>query len=255
MDSPIADITLDNVIEAIQPHWTVRTDTAERMARKLSRIFTYAEVKKLRIGDPADQKYLSHVLPQKGKIAPVKHREAMDYRDCPALYKTLSGSDTASAKALQWVMLSACRSAEGRKMTWGEIDLEKQVWTMHADRTKQRRAFTAPITNEMAKIIQWASPIQRSEYVITLTGTPLSDVAIAKLLKRHTFQNNTVHGLRTSFRTWCQETGVEEVISEYCLNHVVGSKVRRAYARSDMLEERTRVMTDWADFLTSGVCN
>ena len=255
MDSPIADITLDNVIEAIQPHWTVRTDTAERMARKLSRIFTYAEVKKLRIGDPADQKYLSHVLPQKGKIAPVKHREAMDYRDCPALYKTLSGSDTASAKALQWVMLSACRSAEGRKMTWGEIDLEKQVWTMHADRTKQRRAFTAPITNEMAKIIQWASPIQRSEYVITLTGTPLSDVAIAKLLKRHTFQNNTVHGLRTSFRTWCQETGVEEVISEYCLNHVVGSKVRRAYARSDMLEERTRVMTDWADFLTSGVGN
>ena len=255
MDSPIADITLDNVIEAIQPHWTVRTDTAERMARKLSRIFTYAEVKKLRVGDPADQKYLSHVLPQKGKIAPVRHREAMDYRDCPTLYETLSGSDTASAKALQWVMLSACRSAEGRKMIWGEIDLEKQVWTMHAGRTKQRRAFTVPITNEMVKIIQWASPIQRSEFVITLTGTPLSDVAIAKLLKRHTFQNNTVHGLRTSFRTWCQETGVEEVISEYCLNHVVGSKVRRAYARSDMLEERARVMTDWADFLTSGVGN
>lgn len=251
MDSPIADITLDNVIEAIQPHWTVRTDTAERMARKLSRIFTFAEVKKLRIGDPADQKYLSHVLPQKGKIAPVKHREAMDYHDCPTLYKRLSETDTASAKALQWVMLSACRSAEGRKMTWAEIDLGKQVWTMHAGRTKQRRAFTVPITNEMAKIIQWASPIRRSEFVITLTGTPLSDVAIAKLLKRYTFQCNTVHGLRTSFRTWCQETGVEEVISEYCLNHVVGTKVRRAYARSDMLEERARVMTNWADFLTS----
>jgi len=60
-----------------------------------------------------------------------------------------------------------------------------------------------------------------------------------------------VHGLRTSFRTWCQDTGVEEVVAEYCLNHVVGSKVRRAYARSDMLEERMRVMTDWAEFLSS----
>jgi integrase len=251
MDSPIADVTLDNVIAAIKPHWAVRTDTAERMARKLSRIFTYAEVLKLRTGDPADQKYLSHVLPQKGKVAPVKHREAMDYRDCPALFSKLSESDTASAKALQWVMLSACRSAEGRKMTWDEIDLGTRVWTMEAGRTKQRREFSAPITSEMAKIIEWASPIRCSQFVITLTGTPLSDVAIAKTLKRHTFQSNTVHGLRTSFRTWCQDTGVEEVVAEYCLNHVVGSKVRRAYARSDMLEERMRVMTDWADFLTS----
>ena len=251
MDSPIADVTLDNVIAAIKPHWAVRTDTAERMARKLSRIFTYAEVLKLRTGDPADQKYLSHVLPQKGKVAPVKHREAMDYRDCPALFGKLSESDTASAKALQWVMLSACRSAEGRKMTWNEVDLERRVWTMEAGRTKQRREFSVPITSEMSKIIEWASTIRCSQFVITLTGTPLSDVAIAKTLKRHTFQSNTVHGLRTSFRTWCQDTGVEEVVAEYCLNHVVGSKVRRAYARSDMLEERMRVMTDWADFLTS----
>ena len=48
MDSTIADVTLDTVIAAIEPHWIVRTDTAERMARKLSRIFTYAEVLKLR---------------------------------------------------------------------------------------------------------------------------------------------------------------------------------------------------------------
>ena len=251
MDSPIADVTLDNVIAAIKPHWAVRTDTAERMARKLSRIFTYAEVLKLRTGDPADQKYLSHVLPQKGKVAPVKHREAMDYRDCPALFGKLSESDTASAKALQWVMLSACRSAEGRKMTWNEIDLERRVWTMEAGRTKQRREFSVPITSQMSKIIEWAWPIRCSQFVITLTGTPLSDVAIAKTLKRHTFQSNTVHGLRTSFRTWCQDTGVEEVVAEYCLNHVVGSKVRRAYARSDMLAERMRVMTDWAEFLSS----
>ena len=87
--------------------------------------------------------------------------------------------------------------------------------------------------------------------MLTLSDGPLSDQAIGKHLKRHTFQTNTVHGLRTSFRVWCQETGVDDNLAEMCLGHLVGSDVRRAYARSDMLEERMRVMTDWAEFLSS----
>ena len=149
MDSPIADVT-DNVIAPSNS--LGGTHGHQTKARKPSR-FTYAEVLKLRTGDPADQKYLSHVLPQKGKVAPVKHREAMDYRDCPALFCKLSESDTASAKALQWVMLSACRSAEGRKMTWNEVDLERRVWTMEAGRTKQRREFSVPIQVRCPKLL------------------------------------------------------------------------------------------------------
>jgi hypothetical protein len=51
-------------------------------------------------------------------------------------------------------------------------------------------------------------------------------------------------------KVWCQETGVDDNLAEMCLGHLVGSDVRRAYARSDMLEERMRVMTDWAEFLS-----
>lgn len=252
MDSPIADITLDSVIEAIQPHWSVRTETASRMRAKLSRIFSYTVVMKLRNDDPADWKLLSHVLPQQAKIAPVKHRVAMEYQDCPALYKTLSESDVASSKALQWVMLSACRSKEGRHMTWDEVDVKNRVWTLKAERTKQRRDLRIPITGEMLKLIEWAEPVRRGDLVLTLSDGPLSDQAISKFLKRHTFQTNTVHGLRTSFRTWCQETGVDDNLAEMCLGHLVGSEVRRAYARSDLFEERLEVMSRWSEYLTSG---
>lgn len=255
METAIADITLDSVIEAIQPHWSVRTETASRMRAKLSRIFSYAVVLKLRNDDPADWKLLSHVLPQQAKIAPVKHREAMEYHNCPALFAKLSESDTASAKTLQWVMLTACRSKEGRHTTWDEVNLGNRVWTLDAERTKQRRDFRIPITDKMVEIIQWATPLRRGEFVLTLSDGPLSDQAIAKFLKRQTFQANTVHGLRTSFRTWCQETGVEDNLAEMCLGHLVGSDVRRAYARSDMFEERMRVMSDWADFLRNGISN
>ena len=249
MDSPIADINLEMVIEAVKPIWQVKTDTASRMATALSRIFSYAVVLKLRADDPADAKYLKLVLPEKSKIAPVRHREAMDYRDCPAVFAQLSQTDLASAKALQWIMLSACRSAEGRQVTWDEIDLENRVWIIGAERTKQRREVRLPITEPMVALVQWAEPMRCSDFVLTLTGKPLSDVAVSKQLKRHTSQSITVHGLRSSFRTWCQETGVEETLAEMSLSHLVGSDVRRAYARSDMLEERRRVMSDWADFL------
>ena len=136
-------------------------------------------------------------------------------------------------------------------MTWDEIDLGNNVWTLKAERTKQRRDTRIPITAEMLKLIEWAEPVRRGDLVLTLSDGPLSDQAINKHLKRHTFQANTVHGLRTSFRVWCQETGVDDNLAEMCLGHLVGSDVRRAYARSDMLEERMRVMTDWAEFLRS----
>lgn len=255
MDSPVADINLDMVIDAIKPVWQTKTETASKMARRLSRIFTYATVLKLRGDDPADWKLLSHVLPQKAKIAPIKHREAMDYQHCPALFADLSQNDSVSAKALQWIMLSACRSAEGRQMTWDEIDLRKRIWTIPDHRTKQRREVRLPVTDAMREIARWARPLRKRGYVLSLTGKPLTDVAVSKQLKRHTADAITVHGLRSSFRTWCQETGVEETLAEMCLTHSVGDKTRNAYARSDMLEERMRVMTDWADFLASGTSN
>ena len=248
MESPVADITLEMVIQAIKPVWTTKTETASKMARRLSRIFTYAVVLRLRTDDPADWKLLSHVLPQKNKIAPIKHREAMDYRDCPALFAQLQENDAASSKALQWIMLSACRSAEGRQMMWDEIDLEKNVWVI-AERTKQRREVRLPITQAMQEIIRWAEPMRRSNYVLTLTDKPLSDVAVSKQLKRYTSRDITVHGLRSSFRTWCQESGVEETLAEMCLTHLVGGNTRNSYARSDMLEQRMGVMTEWANFL------
>ena len=52
-------------------------------------------------------------------------------------------------------------------MTWNEVDLERRVWTMEAGRTKQRREFSVPITSEMSKIVNWASTIRCSQFVIT----------------------------------------------------------------------------------------
>jgi integrase len=53
------------------------------------------------------------------------------------------------------------------------------------------------------------------------------------------------HGLRSSFRDWCAENGVDHLVAELCLAHRVGSDVERAYRRSDLLERRLAVMAAW----------
>ena len=61
----------------------------------------------------------------------------------------------------------------------------------------------------------------------------------------------TVHGFRTSFRTWAAEgTNAEHAVMELSLAHAVGSAVEQAYARSDLLAKRRRLMDQWASYVT-----
>ena len=59
------------------------------------------------------------------------------------------------------------------------------------------------------------------------------------------------HGFRSSFRDWCAEaTGTPREVAEAALGAHDGSKVERAYRRTDFLDERRRLMERWAGFVT-----
>jgi len=64
--------------------------------------------------------------------------------------------------------------------------------------------------------------------------------------------DKTVHGTRSTFRTWGQnETQFSHDALEFCLAHVEGSAAVQAYARGDMLEKRRQIMNAWTDYLTA----
>jgi integrase len=61
--------------------------------------------------------------------------------------------------------------------------------------------------------------------------------------------NAVPHGFRSSFRDWAAEqTSAERDVIEACLAHAVGSEVELAYRRTDFLEKRRKLMTDWGAF-------
>jgi integrase len=60
----------------------------------------------------------------------------------------------------------------------------------------------------------------------------------------------TVHGFRSSARSWMADTGVPFELAEAALAHQVGNAVVQAYQRSSMLERRRPILNAWADHVT-----
>ena len=83
-------------------------------------------------------------------------------------------------------------------------------------------------------------------------GSQLSDMTLTKLLRSTGLADRaTVHGFRTTFKTWCMEqTDTPWAVGEAALAHSLGNSTEQAYARSDLFERRRALMQEWADYLT-----
>ena len=79
------------------------------------------------------------------------------------------------------------------------------------------------------------------------TGKPQSNSTISKLVRENRIEA-VPHGMRSSFRDWCRDSGVPREIAEAALAHIVRG-VEGAYARSDLLEARRPIMEKWAPTL------
>jgi integrase len=64
------------------------------------------------------------------------HHAAMPYEDVAAFIAKLRKREATSALALELCILTAARSGEILGMRWSEIDLDKKIWTVPADRMK-----------------------------------------------------------------------------------------------------------------------
>lgn len=83
-------------------------------------------------------------------------------------------------------------------------------------------------------------------------GKPLRNMAMLEMMRGMRGKGETVHGLRSSFKDWATESGYADEVSEAALDHRgAGGKVRAAYARSDLFEQRRELMDKWAEFAMS----
>jgi integrase len=80
-------------------------------------------------------------------------------------------------------------------------------------------------------------------------GEPMSNMAMLELLKDMGRTDITVHGFRSTFKTWCdEETNFSNQAVEFCIAHIPGDEAEKAYRRRSMLAKRKQIMEAWAAF-------
>jgi integrase len=251
-DIPVDTIAPDDVLAVLKSIWTTKPETASRVRGRIEKVLDAAKAKGFRQGEnPARWRgHLDHLLPKRSKLTR-GHHAAMPYQDVAAFVGRLRESGNVTTQALELTILTAARSGEILGMRWAEIDLDKRVWTLPANRMKAGREHRVPLSERAVAILRQLAEIRTCDLVFPgpRKDRPLSDRAMTKALRRMKADTVTVHGFRSSFRDWAgNETSYPRDLIETALAHVIGDKAEQAYRRSDALERRRRLMEAWAAY-------
>jgi integrase len=250
LERKVSAIGLDDVLAVLTPVWQKKPETASRLRSRLERVLNFAKTKRWRSGEnPAIWRgNLENVLPKRDKKKTVTHLAALPYGDVPGFVTRLRAVDGGSARALEFQILTACRTSEVLGATWQEIDAEAALWVIPKHRMKARKEHRVPLSSQAVKILKTMAENRISDYVFPGLSVqkPLSNMALAMLMRRMKV-DAVPHGFRSAFRDWCgDETSFPREIAEAALAHQVGNEVERSYRRGDALAKRRALMVAWA---------
>lgn len=249
---PVDTIATDDVLGVLKPIWTIKAETASRVRGRIEKVLDAAKAKGFRDGEnPARWRgHLDHLLPRPSKLAR-GHHAAMAYEEVAAFIAQLRKREANSARALELCILTAARSGEILGMRWSEIDLDKKIWTVPANRMKAGREHRVPLSGRAISILKQLAKFKAGDFVFPgqVRSKPLSNMAMEMVLRRMKVEGATVHGFRSSFRDWAGNvSSFPREVVETALAHVIGDKAEQAYRRSDALEKRRRLMDAWAAY-------
>jgi len=247
---PIASIDEALVLATLQPLWLQKTITAQRLQQRIKLIMDFAVAAGYRSAgpNPARWEHLKHLLPAPDKITVVKHMPALPYAELSTFMAELRAVPGTAARALEFLILTAARTGEVLGARWSEIDLDAEQWTVPGARMKAGKPHRVPLSCQCVSMLHALPREGEFVFVGAKAGRPVGGVAMYRVL-RQLRSDITVHGFRSTFRVWSEErTAFATVLAEQALAHSIGSAVQKAYRRTDLFEQRVRLMQAWADF-------
>lgn len=255
----VASIDVTDVLAVLKPIWQKMPETASRVRGRIEKVLDAARsagyIDEARANPARWKGHLEHLLSTRKKV-PKAHFASMPYADVPAFLARLQQKEGNDSLALQLVILTGARSGEVLLARPAEFDLATNIWTIPANRMKAGAQHRVPLSPAAVEVVR---RLMEQKEVWLVPGSkpkrPLGDAAMSRLLRAMS-AGVTVHGFRSSFRTWADEVAhAQYEVAEACLAHTVGSAVSRAYARSDLLERRRTLMDAWANFCTTPPAN
>lgn len=189
---------------------------------------------------------------------PVKHRQAItEELEVGALLRaidTYKGSGVSVYYAIKVKPYLPVRSTELCQARWKEIDFERAIWTIPAERMKMHRPHVVPLPKQVVAILHelhsfsgnspYLFPSKRSK------GGAIGRDSLLHVIKSLGYGGiMTVHGFRGMFSTMCNRMRLPSDIIERNLAHAGRDQVALAYDHYDYLKEKREVLQIWADYL------
>lgn len=254
---PIAEIDppelLNEVLRKIEKRGAL--DVAARAKQICGQIFRYGIATGKCKRDPSAD--LRGAL----KTGKTKHFSALDIREMPDFLQALERNDARlfapTRRAVRLLMLTFTRTTELIHAKWSEFDLEEGIWEIPASRMKMGKPHLVPLSKQAIALLK----AQKEENVRfktplvfpsrTAPKDPMSNNTILFAIGRMGYKGRmTGHGFRAlAMSTIKEKLGYRHEVVDRQLAHAPRSKVDRAYDRAQFLDDRKKMMQEWADYI------
>lgn len=252
----VSEIVPVDVEDALRSTWMERHKTSKRLRNMIGKIMVWAKARGYRSDNPAGHDIIRELMPS--VKSSTDHRAAMSHeRVGPAIVAMMElDAHPATQLCILFIMLTACRSQEARLATWDEIDRESATWTKPPEHTKKRREHRVPLSRGALRVLDLAKALNPGPHLIFPSPAdslmPLTAAGLLSLLKR-VDPDVTIHGFRSTFRTWGSDSKVPNAVGRAALSHRKEDPMDEIYDRSELLDERRVVMPRWDSYVESQI--
>ena len=251
---PIKDIEPPVLLKAIRKiEQRGANELSRRQLQKCGEIFRYAIATGRAVRDPSND--------IKEALKPMKagHFASIEVEELPEFLSVLKSNKArlyfTTQNALWMMLYTFVRTSELINARWDEIDLDAKKWLIPAQRMKMSKEHIVPLSNQAIEILKNQKSMgEQWEYVFPSPNKPrqpISNNTILKALRNMGYHGRmTGHGFRSlAMGAIKQELGYRHEVVDRQLAHVPKNKIDRAYDRAKFLEERTKMMQEWSDYL------
>ncbi|MDP3817337.1 integrase domain-containing protein [Pseudomonas sp.] len=245
----ISTISAPQVINLLRPLETKGSlETVKRLSQRLNEIMTYGVNSGLIHANPLTGIRSVFKKPKKKNMAALAPDELKEL-----MVAIANASIKRTTRCLiEWQLNTMTRPAEAATVRWVDIDVEKRIWTIPAERMKKRRTHIVPLTDQALALLEAIKPYSgHREYVFPADRNPrthCNSQTANMALKRMGFEGRLVsHGMRSMASTILNEHGWDAELIEVALAHVDKDEVRSAYNRAEYIERRRPMMAWWSE--------
>ena len=170
-----------------------------------------------------------------------------------ALWPALSTFKKPVELALKLALVTGQRIGEICGMTESELDLARGLWTIPAERSKNGKAHTVPLSGTALDLIAEARTTAIGNRLIARSSEAVAQALIYRI-NRLPVQDWTAHDLRRSVCTHLAQMGFPPLTIGACVNHrqvTKGGVTLGVYVQYDYAKEKREALETWAERLAA----